>query len=130
MKIAFPLLNEKELAKDFVHAQNIGIYDDEDDQTEVIAISEIEKVSTITAFFDLMISTGLKSVVSQHYSYMSLRVFKENKVETLKAFSKNLNENIKLYNENALKQFDVYESLIKDDCLSDCSGCGSTCSSN
>lgn len=130
MKIAFPLKNEKELAKDFAHAYHIGIYDDEDDQTEVITISEIENVSTVTVFFDLLIALGLKSIISPYYSYMSLRVFKENQIDTMKAIGVNLNYNIELHKENRLTHFNVYESLISDDCLSDCGSCGTSCSSN
>ena len=130
MKIAFPLLNEKELANDFAHAYHIGIYDEDDDQTELISISEIEKISSVSKFFELLTTLGLNSVVSPHYSYMSLRIFKENQIRPLKAVGTNLNHNIKLHNEKALNPFDVYESLINDACASDCGSCETICSNN
>ena len=52
MKIAFPLLNEKELAIDFVHSRYIGIYDDMDSKTNLIPLSGLEKNLGITLFFD------------------------------------------------------------------------------
>ena len=130
MRIAFPLLNEKELAKDFSHANHIGIYNEELDHLEMISVQEIEQMSKVTNFFDLMISLGLISVVSPNYSYMSLRIFKENRINTLKAVGFNLNQNVKLHREKALNPYDVYESLINDDCVSDCGSCGTSCSSN
>ena len=130
MRIAFPLLNEKELANDFSHALHIGIYNEELDHLEMVSVPDIEQMSRVTNFIDLMISLGLESVISPHYSYMSLRIFKENRINTLKAEGLSLNQNIKLHKVKALNPFDVYESLINDDCISDCNGCGSSCSSN
>lgn len=130
MKIAFPLLNEKELAMDFIHSRYIGIYDDKEHKTDLIPLSGIEQKLGITVFFDTLTSQGLTSVVSPYYSYMSLRVFKEYEVETLKAMSNNLDENIKHLKEKALKPFNVYESLLIGDCAKDCNSCGTSCSSN
>jgi predicted Fe-Mo cluster-binding NifX family protein len=130
MKIAFPLLNEKELSNDFSHALHIGIYNEELDHLEIISITELEKMSKVTNFIDLMISLGLSSVVSPHYSYMSLRIFKENRINTLKAVGFCLDQNIKLHRDRELIPFDVYKSLINDDCVSDCGSCGTSCSSN
>ncbi len=130
MKIAFPLLNEKELAIDFVHSDYIGIYDDVEGRIELISISGIEKKVGITLFFDTMTGQGLKSVVSPYYSYMTLRVFKENKIETLKAISSNLDENIRFFKDRSLKPFSTYESLLIGECAKDCSGCGTSCSEN
>ena len=130
MKIAFPLLNEKELAKDFTQAKHIGIYDEEEDHTEMISITEIEKQSTVALFFETMISLGLNAIVSPHFSNMSLRVFKENQIETLKTSGFILTQNIFLYKEKELNPFNVYESLINDGCIRDCGSCGTTCSSN
>jgi predicted Fe-Mo cluster-binding NifX family protein len=130
MKIAFPLVNERELAVDFMHSRYIGIYDDVNGKTEFIPVDGIEKHIGVALFFDALTSQGLKSVISPFYSYMSLRVFKENEIETLKAIGNNLEENIGHFKESSLKPFDVYESLINKDCVSDCSGCGSKCSEN
>ena len=126
MKIAFPLLNEKELAIDFVHSHYIGIYDDVEAKTELIPVSDIKN----TLFFDAMNSVGLRYVASPYYSYMTLRVFRENEISTLKAVSKNLEENIQHYNNQSLKPFDVYESFKVDECSKSCMSCGSSCSEN
>jgi len=130
MKIAFPLLNEKELAIDFVHSHYIGIYDDVEGKTELISLSETEKRVGNTLFFDTMINHDLKSVASPYYSYMTLRVFRENEIETLKAVSSNLDENIRYFRENSLKPFDIYESFPMNECSKSCSSCGTSCSEN
>lgn len=130
MKIAFPLQNEKELAIDFVHSRYIGIYDDEEGHTEFIPVSEPGKKAGTTLFFDVMTSKGLTSVVSPFFSYMTLRVFRENDIETLKAVSSSLDENIRFFKDQSLKPFDVYESLLIGECARDCSGCGTSCSEN
>jgi predicted Fe-Mo cluster-binding NifX family protein len=128
MKIAFPLLNERELAQDFAHSHYIGIYDDTNQKTELIPVKGIKQDVGITLFFDSLSSQGLKFVASPFFSYMTLRVFKENQIETLKAVGNRFDENIKHYKNNALEPFDVYESLHMRDCVKDCSGCDSSCS--
>ena len=130
MKIAFPLTNKNELAMDFAHAHFIGIYDDVDSSTELIPLSSIEKELGIVYFFDAIISHGLNYVASPYYSYMALRVFKENNIETYKAKGINLSENIGYFNTKGLKQFDVYESLLVGECAKSCSSCGPSCSNN
>ena len=85
MKIAFPLLNKNELAIDFAHSNFIGVYDDTEVDVKLIPLNGIEQELGIINFFDLMVSSGLNSVASPYYSYMALRVFKENKIETYKA---------------------------------------------
>jgi predicted Fe-Mo cluster-binding NifX family protein len=130
MKIAFPLLNEKELAIDFVHSSYIGIYDDTDSKTNLIPLSGLEKNLGITLFFDAITNQGLKSVASPYYSFMSLRVFKENNIETLKAISTNLDENIRHFKSMSLKPFDTYESMLGGECAKDCKSCGTSCSGN
>jgi predicted Fe-Mo cluster-binding NifX family protein len=128
MKIAFPLLNENKLAIDFAHASYIGIYDDKENTTELIPLLEMTLKSGFSVFFDALISQGLTSVISPYYSYMSLRIFKENEIETLKAMDRSLEENIRHFNEKTLKPFSIYESLQPGDCVSNCSSCGTSCS--
>jgi len=128
MKIAFPLLNEKELAIDFVHSHYIGIYDDVEGKTELISVSETGKKVGNTLFFEVMTSKGLKSVISPFFSYMTLRVFKENNIETFKAISSNLEENIKYIKTQSLEPFNIYESIQVNNCKRECSSCGTTCS--
>lgn len=128
MKIAFPLLNENKLAIDFAHASYIGIYDDKENTTELIPLLEMTLKSGVSVFFDALISQGLTSVISPYYSYMSLRVFKENEIETLKAMDRSLEENIRYFNEKTLKPYTIYESLQSGDCVSNCSSCGTSCS--
>lgn len=128
MKIAFPLANERELSVDFMHSRFIGIYDDASEKTDLIPVHGIKQNVGVTLFFDALLSQGLKFVVSPFYSYMTLRVFKENGIGTLKAVSTDLVENINYYKNSSLKPFDVYDSFHIRDCVRDCSGCGSSCS--
>jgi len=130
MKIAFPLLNEVELAEDFAHSCYVGIYDDVKNHIDLIALSEIEKNLTINTFFDALSALGLIKVVSPFYSYMSLRVFKENKIEALKAFGTKLEDNIRLLHNMELQPYNVTDSLLFGECFKDCSSCGPSCSSN
>ena len=130
MKVAFPLFSEKELAIDFAHAQTICIYDDTNHALELIPISRIEKESGIINFFDVMVSNGLQSVVSPYYSYMALRVFRENNIETFKAKGKDLAKNINFFKTKGLTPFDIYESLFVGECAKSCSSCGTSCSEN
>jgi predicted Fe-Mo cluster-binding NifX family protein len=127
MKIAFPLLNRNELAIDFVHSQYLGIFDDENNQTDILSFKGHEKNTGIVAFFDVITSAGLDSVISPYYSFMALRVFKENNIETYKAKGTSLQENINLYITNELKSFDVYESVITSPCSKNCNTCGPVC---
>lgn len=128
MKIAFALMNEKELAVDFAHSHYLGIYDEEKDKTEVIPLAGIDQKSGVTALFHTMTNEGLSSVVSTYYSYLTIRVFKENNIETLKAIGTNLEENINRFKSGQLKPFELYESLLIGECAKDCAGCGSSCS--
>lgn len=126
MKIAFPLLNETELAEDFAHATYLGIYDDRLGKTEMIFLAGSSDNSN--QIFSTMLSSGIKSVASMFYSYMSLRVLKENDIEPLKASSMDLIDNINEWKGELLKPFDVFEALLTGPCAHDCSACGTTCS--
>jgi Uncharacterized conserved protein len=130
MKIAFPLLNEKELAVDFAHSHYIGIYDETEGATDLIPVSDIRKTVGSTLFLDSVSCQGLNFVASPFFSYMTLRVFKENEIETLKAKGTSLDDNIRYFKNRTLKPFNVYESLLIGDCARDCTGCGSSCSEN
>jgi predicted Fe-Mo cluster-binding NifX family protein len=106
MKIAFPLLNQTQLAVDFVHSQYLGIFDVENDKIEVLSFEGVEKKLAVVNFFEVMTSAGLSSVVSPYYSFMALRVFKENNIGTFKAEGTDLQKNILFYKANRLKSFD------------------------
>lgn len=130
MKIAFPLIDKKELAVDFVHSNYVGIFDSENNKTDLLPIAGFEKNIGIVAFFDAMTSAGLNSVVSPYYSFMALRVFKENNIETYKAKGTNLQDNINFFKADSLKSFDLYESMVISPCAKDCSSCGPVCSNH
>ncbi|MDP4207527.1 MAG: hypothetical protein Q8928_01805 [Bacteroidota bacterium] len=128
MKIAFPLRSKSELASDFAHSPIIGIYDDSTGKTETFKLAEIERSIGLHCFLDVMTSQGLKMVVSPFYSYMSLRVFKENNIETLKAIGKSMEDNIEMVKNKKLQPFDAMESLMVGECAGSCGSCGSKCS--
>ncbi len=127
MKIAFPLIDQKELAIDFAHSNYIGIFDDEKNKTDLLPIAGVEKNIGIEAFFDAMTSAGLNSVISPYYSFLALRVFKENNIETYKAMGTDLQDNIDHFKANSLKSFELYKSVTVSSCTKECSSCGPVC---
>jgi predicted Fe-Mo cluster-binding NifX family protein len=130
MKIAFPLFNKDVLAIDFNHSNFIGIYDAINNQTKIINIQSAEKKTETIDAFKLLNSEGLTHVASISFSYLALRIFKEQNIKPLKAKGMSLVENIKLFNETRLLHFEVTESLLYGECAKDCLGCGSDCSDN
>jgi len=128
MKIAFPLMTEDKLAADFAHSRFVGIYNDETNTTELISIENKESKSNGQAFFSLMINANLQSVASPQFSFMSIRVFKENNIETFKATSLSLLDNIELVKRKSLPLFAVSESRTGSGCARECGDCGPTCS--
>jgi predicted Fe-Mo cluster-binding NifX family protein len=130
MKIAFPLFNEDVLAIDFNHSNFIGIYDGASDKTDIINIQPLDKKSGQMNAFKLLHAEGLTHVASISFSYLALRIFKEQNIKPMKAKGMSLVENIKLFNEARLLPFDVTESLLYGECAKDCLGCGSDCSDN
>lgn len=127
MKIAFPLKNEKDLANDFSEALFIGIYDDIQERIEYFTISTINNQIGMACFFDVMATRGLKAVISPYYNFLSVRVFKESRIEPHKAKGYNLIDNIKYYFNLELKPFELNESFEVAECSSDCRNCNSSC---
>jgi predicted Fe-Mo cluster-binding NifX family protein len=122
MKVGFPLKNEKELAKDFAHSQLIGVYDEYTGTSSFYPINE-STVSNQQYIFEQMLNHGLAKVASPFYSFMSLRVFKENNIVTYKAKGYTLDDNILLFQTGKMTPFDIYESLLTGDCAKDCKSC-------
>jgi len=127
--IALPLRTKKELAIDFAHAQYICIYNEVTSQSEIIEISGNEKHNVPPNLFEVMINQGVTTVISQYYSYMALRVFKECEMDTLKANGSVLHVNLEFYKQQQLNHFEAYESIRSSDCGKQCHSCStSTCS--
>ena len=122
MKVGFPLKNEHELANDFAHSSFIGVYDEYSGNRELYAIADNSVFNQQNAF-ELMLKHGLAKVASPFFSFMSLRVFKENHIVTYKAKSLRLDENILLFQTGKMIPFDIYESLLTGDCAKDCASC-------
>lgn len=122
MKIGFPLVNENELAHDFAHSNFLGLYDErtgEKDFFPIVGFTDPKE----NYFFDFMVKQGLTKVASPFYSFMSLRVFKENNIETYKAKGDTIDDNIQLFVNGKMKPFDIYEALLTGDCAKDCASC-------
>jgi hypothetical protein len=130
MKIAMPLLNEKELAVDFTHSNFIGIYDVMENELKMFSNDSLESKLKAMDFIKNMVTEGLMYTISPFYSYMTLKIFKEIKIEALKSRGINLNENIASFKERALCPFNFEESLLYGECARDCLGCGTGCSTN
>lgn len=121
MKIGFPLLNSKELAPDFAHCNHIAIYNSLNDKINIISLNHSDLAEQNS--FQVLVKNGLRAVVSPFYSFMSLRVFKENKITTYKAKGKLIDKNIEFYKTDKLKAFDIYDALLTGECAKDCLSC-------
>lgn len=128
MKIAFPLINEEKLAADFAHSRFIGIYDDEINTVELLSVEKKGESDNSSTFFDLMKEANLMAVASPQFSFMSIRVFRENNIETYKAVSLSLDENIEMVKAKNLDLYAVAESKVGSGCARECSDCGPVCS--
>jgi predicted Fe-Mo cluster-binding NifX family protein len=122
MKIAFPLLTEKDLAQDFAHSKLIGIFDISTSYMKLLPVGE--NLTDEKNIFDSLVQNELNMVISPFYSFMSLRVFKENGIKTFKALRGTIDDNINSYMSGKMKPFDIYESLLTGDCAKDCASCG------
>jgi predicted Fe-Mo cluster-binding NifX family protein len=121
MKVGFPLTNDTELAHDFAHSKFIGIIDLQTGSKKVVPVgcdllSEKE-------IFETLVKSSLNEVISPFYTFMSLRIFKENNITTYKAKGKSMDDNIHLYKLGKMKPFDIYESLLTGPCAKDCLSC-------
>lgn len=121
MKVGFPLLNENELANDFAHSKYIGIYDISTHDKKIYPVDNTHNNEKL--IYESLFGNGLQMVVSPFYSFMSLRVFKENSIQTYKAKARWVDENINLFQAGVMKPFDIYESLLTGECAKDCLGC-------
>lgn len=128
MKIAFPLASESELAIDFARSNFVGIYDVNDGNLDFISLASQSFTSIPSFIFETMKQLETKWVVSPFFSFMALRVFKENNFNTLKATGTNLLENINYFKTGMLEPFcsvDVF--LAMQNCKDGCSSCASPC---
>lgn len=130
MKIAMPLINESKLAVDFTHSNFIGIYDVTEGELKMFSNDSLESKLKAMDFIKNMVTDGLVYTISPFYSYMTLKIFKENNIKALKSKGNDLNENIKSFKNSALCPFLLEESLLYGECAKDCTGCGITCSDN
>jgi len=121
MKVGFPLQNETELAHDFAHSKFIGIIDLFTGSKKVIPVGA--DLISEKSVFDSLITNNLNEVISPFYTFMSLRIFNENKITTYKAMGKSMDENMLLYQSGKIKPFDIYSSLLTGECAKDCLGC-------
>lgn len=122
MKIGIPLKNSNELAQDFAHSKLIYIIDLANDRQQTIELENTHLEAQL--LFNSLVNNKISHVVSPFYSFMSLRVFKENNIVTCKAHSTSLEENISRCKAGQIRAFDIYESLLTGECAKDCLSCG------
>ena len=127
MKVAFPLLNEDEIAADFSKSNYVGIYDDEKQSLDLIAMYDDSKESDITKLFQTLLNHKLKYIVSPVCSFMSLRIFKEHELEALQAIGTNIRENIILLKQEMLEPFSSVDVYTSKQCGAVCSSCQTSC---
>jgi len=123
MKIAFPLLNDSELAVTFSKSKYIGIYDDSVCSMSFIPVNEDNQNVDFKSLFQMMLNYDLHCIVSPFFTFMSLRVFREHNIETLKAEGTNIEENILFLRKNILKPFVSFDAFKSSGCNSSCSSC-------
>lgn len=126
MKAALPLIDEHHLAPDFSKSHCIGIYDDEKGALEVITLGD-EASTKSMAMFQILLKQNLQYIISPMCSFMSLRIFKENKLEVLKAAGTLTSDNIALLKQNKLVPFDAENIYNSGSCGSSCSSCTTSC---
>ena len=128
MKIALPLISESELANDFSKSRYVGIYDVVEGNLNVISLAS-QTTATIQGFvFETMKNLDTRWVISPCFSFMALRVFKENKFNVLKASGTDLNENINFFKTGMLVPFSAFDAFMSSQSCTDvCSTCGSQC---
>ena len=128
MKIAFPLISEIELADDFTNSSFVGVYDVDDDKLNLISLSSQTPSSSSGFIFETLKHLEAKSVVSPFYSFMALRVFKENNFNTLKAINTNLEDNIIHFKSGGLQPFNAVDAFFANqNCKNGCLSCESQC---
>jgi predicted Fe-Mo cluster-binding NifX family protein len=127
MKVAFPLMNSRELADDFSNSRFIGFYNESDQQVEIIPLENLKKVLGSDSFPEILISKELKAIVSQRFNIITLRILKEYGILALQARGNSLNNNIMDYNSGLLQSFNLYFSIFEEQCGSGCSSCNSSC---
>jgi len=121
MKVGFPLINESELANDFAHSAYIGIFDTSTGKKNILPTGM--DLNNEKIVFQSLFQNELNMVISPFYTFMSLRVFKENNVVTYKAKGSTVDANLQFYNSGKMKPFDIYESLLTGECAKDCLSC-------
>ena len=127
MKIAFPLLTQSEMAIDFSRSKYVGIYDDELKSFEMISLLEKDQNFDFSSFFQSLLQQNLSCVISPFFTFMSLRVFRENNLETLKAEGLNVEANIDLFQQKELKPFVSFDAFKASGCSSSCISCETSC---
>ena len=127
MKAAFPLTDKTYLAPDFSKSNLIGIYDGSTQKLEYISLSEKDEQTDLSSVFKKMIAQNVTVVISPFFNFMSLRVFRENNIQTLKSEGKSISFNLNLLIHNQLKSFDAMEAFNSGGCGSSCSSCTTTC---
>jgi len=128
MKIAFPLASESELATDFARSNFVGVYDVNDGNLSLISLASQTATSIPALIFEIMKQLETKWVVSPFFSFMALRVFKENNFNTLKASGTNLVENINFFKSGMLEPFSSVDAFLAiQHCKDGCSSCSSQC---
>jgi predicted Fe-Mo cluster-binding NifX family protein len=121
MKLGFPLIDDSCLAQDFAHSKFIGIFDANTGKKTILA--QGDTLIAEKSVFESLVYNQLTMVISPFYSFLSLRVFKENKIVTYKAVDKTMEDNIERFQSGKMKPFNVYESLLTGKCAKDCVKC-------
>jgi len=128
MKIAFPLTSESELASNFTTSRYVGIYDLAEESLNVIPLAPQPSATNQGLIFETMKRMDTRSVVGTYFSFMALRVLKENKFNVHKAIGSKLHDNIIFFKTGMLKPFSTLDVFIShNNCADGCSGCGSQC---
>jgi len=123
MKIAFPLLNEKELALDFSKSKYVGIYDDTISRLDIVSICDDNIERDLSILFKTLLQHDLKFVISPFCSFMSLRILKENNLEACQAVGSSIQENIHLLKNNKLEPFMSTDVNGSTNCAIEYSSC-------
>lgn len=131
LKIGMPLKRNEDasvvLAADFRTSEYFGIVDAISKDIEFISEDMLETTFNGKSITEVLSEKGVEYVICEEMMAMTLKVFKESRIEVYKAMSESVEENIRLFKELALPPFYYSETRQTSSCSTSCGSCDQDC---
>lgn len=131
LKIGMPLKKSEDasvvLAADFRTSEYFGIVDALSKEIELISEDMLETTFNGKSITEVLYEKGVEYVICEEMMAMTLKVFKESKIEVFKAMSESIDVNIRMFKELALPPFYYSETRQTSSCSTSCSDCNQDC---